>query len=108
MKTKIISATIALPLVFALASCRKEATTETTVEKVSAGAEKAAEGVKDMADSATGALEKAAEGTKDAAAEATAEVKEAAAEATETIEETLEKAKEAAEEVEETPPTLPE
>ncbi len=100
MKTKIISATIALPLVFALASCRKEVVTETTVEKVSADAEKAAEGVKDMADSATGAVEKAAEGAKDAAAEATGEIKEAAAEATEEIKE--------AEEVEVAPPTLSE
>lgn len=88
MKTTILSATIALPLAFALASCsEKTETEETTEENVSSGAEKTAEGMKQMADEAAAASKEAAEDTKDAAANAADAVQDAAKSAAEAVEE---------------------
>lgn len=94
MKATILSAAIALPLAFALASCGEKPTpVETSEEKVSAGAEKAAEGIKEMAEAATEATQDAAAEVTDAAAEtveaAVEAVEEAAADAADEIKEEL-------------------
>ena len=100
MKTTILSATIAIPLAFALASCgEKPAATEEAIEpteeSVATGAEKVAEGVKEMAEGAAEAADDAVEGAQDAAADAAAAAEKAAADAASAVEEAASDAAEA-------------
>lgn len=84
MKANILASAIALPVIFALASCDAKKS-----EEVSTGADKVAEGVEEMTAAAVEATEKAA----DDAAKRTEEIKDAA------IEEIEEAAEEAVEEI---------
>lgn len=85
MKKTILSAAIALPLAFAFTSCEKTTTIETTEEKVSADADKAAESIKEATEDAADASKEAAEEVKDAAQDAAGAVKEAAEEVKEEV-----------------------
>ena len=76
MKSKILSAAIALPLALALTSCEAKKP-ETTEDKMSAGADKVAEGVKEMTDAAASSAKEAEEKAKAAGEKAVEDAKEA-------------------------------